>query len=269
MRVFGLAGTPQYGTTSTLQAWIVGGPNLLPAGTWGADLTGAAVTNLATWQAAVTLLRTPAAHNPANPSSYPNPPRWAAFDRMQNTTSVAADGLSMQGIVQGLQSINVEPLLMFWMGCGVFSFSTMNPAQPAYWAERWELYKHQYMGAPWAYIRGVRRLEFWHARLSRDPRPLHPRVRRQHTRRHEYWPRSAPFPQERAGSEQQLHHAVFVAGALHHPEPGYPECVHGPQCRRGCQPHPLPSDVLPFHAPRHGQRLCPGAGAPAPRASTA
>ena len=268
MRVFGLAGTPQYGTTSTLQAWVVGGPLLMPVGVWGADLTGAAVTNLTTWKAAVALLRTPAAHNTTNPSSYPNPPRWAAFDLMLNTTTAAADGLSMQGIVQGLQSVNVEPLLVFWMGCGVFSVSTMNPAQPAYWAERWELYKHQYMGARWAFVRGVRRLEFWHARPAMPhagpPPPASLQYLLLRQTRLRPWPRSGPFSQERAGPEQLLHHPVQLAGALHHPEPGYPERFHGPQRRRGCRPHPLPSDVLPAHARRYGQRLCTGAAAPAP-----
>ena len=50
---------------------------------------------------------------------------------------------------------------MFWLGCGNFQFSTLNAAQPAYWAERWELYKHQYMAAQWAFTHGVRKLEFW------------------------------------------------------------------------------------------------------------
>lgn len=45
--------------------------------------------------------------------------------------------------------------------CGLFSFSTFANSTGAYWAERWELYKHQYALARWAWIRGVRRIEFW------------------------------------------------------------------------------------------------------------
>lgn len=164
MRVFGLAGTPGYGANTTLQSWVVGGPSLLPQGTWGASLSGSPVTNLASWQAAVSQLRSPAGHSPSSSGTWSNPPRWAAFDIMLNSTNTSApapDGLSMQGVVQGLQSIGVEPLLMFWMGCGTYQFSTMDSSQPAYWAERWELYKHQYIGARWAFVHGVRRLEFY------------------------------------------------------------------------------------------------------------
>jgi len=67
----------------------------------------------------------------------------------------------MLNTVAAAQSVGVEPLLVFWMGCGVFSFSTLDPTNSTYWAERWELYKHQYIGARWAYNHGVRKLEFW------------------------------------------------------------------------------------------------------------
>ena len=67
----------------------------------------------------------------------------------------------MLNTVAGAQSIGVEPLLVFWMGCGVFSFTTLDPTSSTYWAERWELYKHQYVAARWAFNHGVRKLEFW------------------------------------------------------------------------------------------------------------
>ena len=62
-----------------------------------------------------------------------------------------------------MQSAAIEPLLVFWMGCPVFSFSTLDPQNQWYWAERWELYKHQYMAALWAFKHGVRKMEFWRA----------------------------------------------------------------------------------------------------------
>ena len=36
---------------------------------------------------------------------------------------------------------------------GNFVFTTMDPNQPAYWQERWELYKHTYVVAGWGWAR--------------------------------------------------------------------------------------------------------------------
>lgn len=35
------------------------------------------------------------------------------------------------------QALNIEPLLVFWLGCTNFAFSTLDPTNPTYWAEHW------------------------------------------------------------------------------------------------------------------------------------
>ena len=184
LRIFGLAGG-----FSTLNGFATAGLSSSDyKAVWGNDLNNNAVTNQvtfvkkvnktmrlrtsasvmafplqATFDAAINTLRTPLGHTPGA-YAWPNPPRWASHEILLNYTTVAPDGNSMLNTVAGAQSIGVEPLLVFWMGCGVFSFSTLDPAAPAYWAERWELYKHQYIGARWAFNHGVRKLEFWNVR---------------------------------------------------------------------------------------------------------
>ena len=39
------------------------------------------------------------------------------------------------------------------MRSGNFAFTSMDPNQPAYWQERWELYKHTYVVAGWGWAR--------------------------------------------------------------------------------------------------------------------
>ena len=159
LRIFGLAGG-----FGTLQGFSTAGLSAQDyKAVWGNDLNNNAVTNQATFNAAIATLRTPLGHTPGA-YAWPNPPRWASHEILLNYTSVAPDGNSMLNTVASAQSIGVEPLLVFWMGCGVFSFTTLDPTTSVYWAERWELYKHQYIGARWAYNHGVRKLEFWNVR---------------------------------------------------------------------------------------------------------
>lgn len=148
-RIFGLAGSP-----GNLQNWV--GAN------FGRDLNGVAVTNLNSFQSAVNTLRSPLGRNPSSASSFSNPPKWAAFDAYQTSTSAGQpDGNSLLSEVQALQAAGIEPLLVFWLSCTTFQFSTLDQTTTTYWGEHWELYKHQFMGARWAYLRGVRKLEFW------------------------------------------------------------------------------------------------------------
>jgi hypothetical protein len=150
VRVFGLAGA-----VSTLETFVTAG-----GAPWGADLNGVSVASQSGFQAALAQLRGPSGHLSA-PEAWANPPGWAAHAALMNATSVAPNGNSMQGVVSALRAAGVQPLLVFWLGCANFAFSTLNPAQPAYWAERWELYKHQYVAARWAFLNGARKLEFW------------------------------------------------------------------------------------------------------------
>lgn len=179
VRVFGLAGA-----MSNLNEFVTAS-----GAAWGQDHNAANVTDSATFTAAVGLLRTPAGRNPST-ATWANPPRWAAFELLQNVSAAEPDGLSLDDMVETLWDANIEPLLgaspasyctavsgdsdvcehdqsslrpalasslglssdlccgtcsesfrsvaaVFWLGCGTFSFTTMDPAQPAYWAERW------------------------------------------------------------------------------------------------------------------------------------
>jgi hypothetical protein len=37
----------------------------------------------------------------------------------------------------------------------------MDPNQPMYWAERWELFKHTYIVAGWGWKRAITKVEYW------------------------------------------------------------------------------------------------------------
>ena len=52
--------------------------------------------------------------------------------------------------MQTLIANGIEPLLVFSLNCNQFGLVTMDPTAAAYWANRWELYKHQYIAARWA-----------------------------------------------------------------------------------------------------------------------
>lgn len=133
VRIFGLAGNiPQSTATSTgLQTWVTaaGAP-------WGADLNGSPVTSLATFNSAIATFRTYAGHTPGQ-GFFANPPRWATFEAMQDTNSAGPSGGSMSGEVAALQAMGINPLLVFWLSCTNFAFSTLDVSRPAYWAEHW------------------------------------------------------------------------------------------------------------------------------------
>ena len=74
-------------------------------------------------------------------------------------------GGSMASMVADLQAAGITPLLVFWLSCSTFEFSTLDVSSANYWKEHWELYKHTYMGIRWAYRNGVTKFEFWCAGL--------------------------------------------------------------------------------------------------------
>ena len=136
-------------------------PRTLYATTFGTALDGSAVTSAATYTAAVAQLRLPAGHSPTS-TTWANPVNWAAYNQgLSAMTMSSAVGNSVEGTVAALQQAGIEPLLVQWNTCSAFSYSTFDAASAAYWAERWELYKHQYALARWAWTKSVRKLEFW------------------------------------------------------------------------------------------------------------
>jgi len=158
VRIFGLAGSIPSSTATTLglQSWVVAG-----GGTWGADFSGVAVSGLASFQTAVSYMRSYNGHTPSLAFTWSNPPRWATFEGMLDNNLGGPTGGSLLQSVTSLQGMGIEPLLVFWLSCSNFAFSTLDVSNPTYWAQSWELYKHTYMAMRWAYMHGVRKFEFW------------------------------------------------------------------------------------------------------------
>ena len=92
--------------------------------------------------------------------AYPVP--WSTYTTLLSTaTSGSPSGQSVSSAVATYQSIGLTPLVVQWLTCSYFSFSTTDQTTSAYWIERWNLYKHKYALAVWAYKNGVRFLEDW------------------------------------------------------------------------------------------------------------
>lgn len=121
------------------------------------------VTSQSAFANAVIELRSPEGHNPDSVISWKNPVQWANID------SVLATSSSGTGAIEGnanftiatLIQHGITPFAVVQLGCSVLTFSTMNSSQPAYWAERWELFKQRYAQSRWLWLRGVREIEFW------------------------------------------------------------------------------------------------------------
>jgi hypothetical protein len=137
------------GVSGTLQATV--------PGTWGNALDDTPVRTSATFAAALAALRTPAGHDPAAAPTFPRPPQFAAVDAILATAD-AIDG-APAATVAALAAIGITPLVVTQIGCSSFDFTTDAPADAAYWAERWELYKHQYVLSRWTWTRGISKIE--------------------------------------------------------------------------------------------------------------
>ncbi len=139
--------------------------NTVGKNNWGEDLMGAPVISLAGWNAAVAELRSQTGRNPTNPGNYPNPAQWVAVERALATTDTATPADAIDGnpnaTVAALASMGIVPLAVTQLSCKTFDFTADTPDQPGYFAERWELYKHQYVLGRWTYVRGIRKMEFW------------------------------------------------------------------------------------------------------------
>jgi hypothetical protein len=148
-RLFGVGGV-----SGTLQSTV--------PGTWGNALDDTPVYSSATFAAALAALRAPDGHDPSRAASFPRPPQFAAVDSILSTpaatTPDAIDG-APAATVAALASIGITPLVVTQIGCSSFDFSTDAPADAAYWAERWELYKHQYVLSRWTWVRGITKIE--------------------------------------------------------------------------------------------------------------
>lgn len=165
-RVFAFSGVS---SISSLQLFATGGvdfPNAAggpfnsPAAWWFNDANNNSVTSFASFQSAINLLRSPQGRNASY--TWPNPMQWNTLNVALSTPDPTNSlGGGAQQTVESLQTIGIEPVLVFSLTCAQFNFSTLNASSPTYWAERYELYKMQYMTATWAFRQGVRKTEFW------------------------------------------------------------------------------------------------------------
>jgi hypothetical protein len=135
---------------------------------WGCHpVTKQPVVDQNSFNDAVALLSTPAGRDPFNKAGWLYPPAWQQLDINFNTTDPSSAGAEMVGnpaaTVKALNSIGVSTLMVYWLSCtaSTFIFQSVNMADAIYWGERWELYKHQYILAGWAWQRGITRSEYW------------------------------------------------------------------------------------------------------------
>ena len=151
VRLFGGAGA-----ITTLQEFSTSS-----RGVWRTDLRGTPVTDAASFQDAVALLSTPAGH--LNSGAWVNPPLLGplAYGLAQNDTAGPSTYTALATHAAQLRAAGIEPLLVDGLTCATFAFSTLDQGNATYWGEHWELYKHQYIAAQWAFLNGIRRLEFW------------------------------------------------------------------------------------------------------------
>jgi hypothetical protein len=165
-RLFGFGGL---GNAPTLQSIAASANGSLPvsAANWGQDMLGAPVTTTAQWLSAVSLLRSPAGHNRSLAGTYAYPPAWGTIESTFNLVgdnSPLDYNSAMSGSIQNTVSVmsstfGILPVAVFQVGCSSFTFSTLDATSATYWAEHWEVYKHTYVTAVWAWRRGITKIE--------------------------------------------------------------------------------------------------------------
>ena len=56
-------------------------------------------------------------------------------------------------------TLGFRPLIVSHLGCGSFSFTTLDPGSATYWAEHWELYKFSYAASMWMWKYNITKAE--------------------------------------------------------------------------------------------------------------
>ena len=152
---------------------------------WGKDVLGNLVNDQAGFNAAVVTLRQQGGRPLGDetlykaPASWVYPPAWATVARNMATIDVSVNSAEMTGtpdatvnLLAGLKIGVLAVEFLTWcarvaarkrahrraeprlrLRSGNFVFTSMDPNQPAYWQERWELFKHQYVVAGWGWAR--------------------------------------------------------------------------------------------------------------------
>jgi len=162
-RMFGAGGVPTGSTIMAVAANVSG---------WvlGSSVDGTLVTSQATFIAAMNLLSVTENHTPKPTTAPKLALPWAAIDTNMAFRD-ASGGVSSwsQGsvdtAVSTLNALGIEPLLVQQLGCSSgpdpskLMFSTMDTTNATYWTQRWEVYKHSYALASWAWRRAVSTIE--------------------------------------------------------------------------------------------------------------
>jgi len=185
VRNFGMGGLLINTTASTLPNYVfmetVGGGSPLgwkgsASGMYyGKDPLGVVVATQANFVAAVNMVRNNAygrlylvpgvVNNAAAGVTWTYPPAWAQTDINMGTTDISYNGGEMTGnpddTVNRLAQMGIATLGVEFLPCNNFAFMTMDPTNPMYWGERWELYKHTYVLAGWSWKRAMQKIEFW------------------------------------------------------------------------------------------------------------
>jgi hypothetical protein len=112
--------------------------------------------------AAVAELRTPQGRQYTS-SSLANPPDWESLWSATGLTSSAdsSGGLALNSVVSALRNSDISTFAVQWLKCDAFSLVSNDTAIPEYYSERYDLYRHKYMLANWAFVSGISKLEEW------------------------------------------------------------------------------------------------------------
>lgn len=164
-RMFGGGGVGSYSSISTVGANITG---------WalGKSTLGTVVTTSAEFDAAVAALSETPAHTP-KPAAGTAPAfalPWAAIDTnfefRDNSGGVSTwSAGTIDNTISTLYKLGIEPLLVQQLGCSdgpalaKKMFTSTSSSDPTYWPERFEVYKHGYAIASWAWRRNISKLE--------------------------------------------------------------------------------------------------------------
>ena len=154
-RLFGLGGI---GNRAGLRSVATAG---VRASLFGSDMNGAPVVDQPSFTAAVATLRSAAGRDPSRAGQFAYPPAWAAVEA-NHAAAVSGDptsGAPAATVAALSAELGLLPVAVMQLGCSSFSFSTLDPTSATYWAEHWEVYKHTYVVASWAWTRGITRVE--------------------------------------------------------------------------------------------------------------
>jgi len=168
-RLFGMNGLPAgatFNVTNTYSAPGTYGSQAQQAN-FGNDFFNNPVGNQSAFFAAVNLLHSSdyRGRNASNPRNFTFPAPWNAYYGnmlvIDNSTADTQSQGSPAGNLAALRMLNIQPLSVHWLTCSVLTWQTTDPTNPTYWAERWEVYKYQYVLATWSWSNGVARIEYW------------------------------------------------------------------------------------------------------------